>query len=178
MRASEHIEIILAAWIYVEHTCSHIGLDKTTIDSILYVADGYKLNARISKAQSFLSFTYQKKSLKFDYKSITSLENLQKPVRRLIRFKTNLLYKHEEMFSGICHDPYTCSYYWFQLRGPALIVGDINHDGLEDVSNRASKWILAIFLQHPSGKRFPKTSRPDSEKDSTYENVDACLLIF
>ncbi len=59
--------------------------------------------------------------------------------------------------------------------GPALAVGDMNHDGLEDIflgaaRNKPSK----VFLQNPNGK-FTETRQPALEADSIYENVAASL---
>ncbi|MCU0326782.1 MAG: FG-GAP-like repeat-containing protein, partial [Spirosomaceae bacterium] len=57
--------------------------------------------------------------------------------------------------------------------GPALAVGDINHDGLEDVFLGNARGAAAkVFIQNQQGK-FSKIQQPSIEKDSTYEDVDA-----
>ncbi len=59
--------------------------------------------------------------------------------------------------------------------GPALAVADINHDGLEDIFIGSSRDKQnAVFLQQPSGK-FLKSNQPMLDKDSIYENMDACF---
>jgi hypothetical protein len=60
--------------------------------------------------------------------------------------------------------------------GPALAVGDINGDGLQDVFLGSSKTHHnAIYLQQPGGK-FAKTTQADMMKDSMYEDVDAAWV--
>ncbi|MCX8020940.1 MAG: VCBS repeat-containing protein [Chitinophagaceae bacterium] len=58
--------------------------------------------------------------------------------------------------------------------GPALSVGDVNHDGKEDFFIGSVKWEKsAVFIQQPDGS-FQKSKQPELEADSTYEDVDAC----
>ncbi len=58
--------------------------------------------------------------------------------------------------------------------GPALAVADINHDGFEDVFIGGSKTNKsALFLQKEAGVF---TSMPSPERDSMYEDVDACWV--
>ena len=58
--------------------------------------------------------------------------------------------------------------------GPALAIADINHDGLDDVFIGASKREKpALFYTNTAGK-FEKCNEPALDKDSTYEDVDAC----
>ena len=60
--------------------------------------------------------------------------------------------------------------------GPALAVGDVNSDGLDDVYIGSSKWAKsAVFIQQSTGV-FKKMLQPDLDKDSTYEDVDACWV--
>jgi len=57
--------------------------------------------------------------------------------------------------------------------GPALAVGDVNGDGLEDVFFGSSKRErAALYLQGPGGKFVLKTP-PDILQDSIFEEVDA-----
>ena len=88
--------------------------------------------------------------------------------------EVNLNYLHQENhFAEFDREPLIP--HMLSTEGPALAVADINHDGLEDVfigSARNKK--SAIFLQQPSGK-FIKSEQPVLDKDSIYEDVDACL---
>jgi hypothetical protein len=153
----------------------HIGLEKTKVDSILVVwPDNTYQQIHYSRPDSFLTVTYQKNLPKFDYKSITShWKNPGKPLED-ITTKTNLLYKHKEnLFQEFNSEPLIP--HMLSTEGPALAVGDINHDDLEDVFIGASRDAKpAVFLQQASGK-FIKKEEPDLDKDSTCEDVSACF---
>ena len=153
----------------------HIGLEKTKVDSILLVwPDNSYQKIQYKNTDSLITETYQKGLPQFDYSTITShWKNPTKPMED-VTSKTNLLYKHEENdfqeFNREALIPHMLS-----TEGPALTVGDINHDGMQDVFIGSSKWKKpAIFLQQPTGK-FIKKEEPDLDKDSTYEDVGACF---
>ncbi len=152
----------------------HIGLDKTKVDSALLIwPDNTYQHIDFSKNNSFLTVTYQKNLPKFNYNSLAQhWQNPTKPMED-ITSKVNLDYKHEEdLFQEFNREPLIP--HMLSTEGPGICVGDINRDGLEDVFMGSSKWKKsAVFLQQPSGK-FIRTSQPDIEHDSTYEDVDAC----
>ena len=153
----------------------HIGLDQTKVDSILLVwPDNTYQQIQYSKANPFITVTYEKDLPKFDYSSIT--EHWKNPTRPIedITSKTNLFFKHEEnAFQEFNREPLIP--HMLSTEGPALAIADINQDGLEDVFIGSSKWEKpVIFLQQTSGK-FIKKDQPDLDKDSTYEDVGACF---
>jgi len=146
----------------------HIGLDKTTVDSIFLVWPDNTYQ-RIDTKQNVrrLSFKYQKDLPKFDYSIITThWKNPLKPMRD-ITVEVGLLYKHKENdFHEFDREPLIP--HMLSTEGPALAVGDINHDGLEDVFIGSSKWQKsAIFLQQKNGK-FIRTIQPVFQIDSSY----------
>ncbi len=153
----------------------HIGLNKTTVDSAFLVwPDNTFQPIRLDSAHPWLNFTWQSGLPKFDYGLITRhWTNPTRPIKN-ITAETNLLYKHQENeFNEFDREPLIP--HMLSTEGPGLAVGDLNRDGLDDVfigSARNTKSV--IFLQDKSGK-FIKTSQPDLEKDSAYEDVDACF---
>jgi len=152
----------------------HIGLYKTHVDSAFLVwPDNTCQRISVSQGNSRLSFTYRKGLPAFDYSILKNhWENPAKPMKDVTR-ETDLLYRHEENdFHEFDREPLIP--HMLSREGPALAVGDVNKDGMEDVFIGSSKWKKsAVFLQQRSGK-FIRTIQPELEMDSTYEDVDAC----
>ena len=152
-----------------------IGLKNTKIDSAFLVwPDNTYESLSFPPNDSSLTINYKKNLKIFDYKKLTShFKNSTKPVVDITK-NVNLNYKHEEnLFAEF--DRESLIPHMFSTEGPALAVGDINHDGLEDVFLGAARNTKsAVFLQQPSGK-FLKTEQPGLDKDSIYENVGACF---
>lgn len=60
--------------------------------------------------------------------------------------------------------------------GPALVKGDINGDGLEDIfAGGGNGKAGAVFLQQKNGS-FLQVSNPDLEADKTFEDADAVIF--
>ncbi|MEP7229125.1 MAG: VCBS repeat-containing protein [Ginsengibacter sp.] len=152
-----------------------IGLYKTKVDSafVVWPDNTYQL-VILPLNQSSLSVTYKRGLAKFDYNEISNKN--KNPTKPLINVtsKIALNYKHEEnQFSEF--DRESLIPRMFSTEGPAIEVGDINHDGLDDVYIGAARdKKSAVFLQQVSGK-FIKTSEPALDMDSAYEDVGACF---
>ncbi|MEJ7739326.1 MAG: VCBS repeat-containing protein [Chitinophagaceae bacterium] len=156
-------------------TSVHIGLNKTKVDSAFLIwPDNTYQPIQLQTGNSRLTINYQEKLPKFDYRVIADYrKNLSKPMED-ITAKTNLTYKHEENdFNEFDQEPLIP--HMLSTEGPALTVGDLNMDGLDEVfigSSRGKKSV--VFSQEKSGK-FSKIIQRDLENDSIFEDVDACI---
>lgn len=90
-----------------------------------------------------------------------------------ITAKTNISFLHKEnVFVEYDREPLLP--FMTSTEGPALAIGDINHDGLDDFFIGSSKWEKsAVFVQLSNGT-FKKLKQPAIDSDSTFEDVDAC----
>lgn len=152
----------------------HIGLYDTKVDSAFLVwPDNTFQPVRFSADSPRMTISYQKGLPAFDYAKIKShYPNPTYPVQD-ITAAVQLRHKHEEnAFEEFSREPLLP--HMLSTEGPALAVADVNHDGLDDVFIGSSKDKKStVFLQEPGG-RFYKAPQPELEKDSIYEDVDAC----
>ncbi len=152
-----------------------IGLNNTKVDSAFVIwPDNSYQRIFFSSNDSSVIFSYKKSESLFDYNTIIGYyKNPTIPMIDITK-DVSFNYRHEEnRFAEFDREPLIP--HFFSTEGPALAVGDINHDRLEDVfigSSRNKK--SCIFLQQPSGG-FIKSKQPVLDKDSIYENVDACF---
>lgn len=151
----------------------HIGLDQTKIDSAFliwpdntYQSIGFKPN------QSQYQYTYKKGLPLFNYQSVIGFKALAGRPMTDITASTGIQYKHDEnLFNEFNREPLLP--HMLSTEGPALAVGDVNNDGLDDIYFGASKgYKPSLYLQQSSGK-FIKSAQPGFDKDSVYEDVDA-----
>jgi hypothetical protein len=153
----------------------HIGLDKTKIDSALLIwPDNSYQRIQLSPLNSVLSFQYQKGLPVYDYAALRNFKkNTSRPVQN-ITSKTNILYRHtENTFHEFEREPLIP--HMLSTEGPAMIVADLNRDGLEDLVIGASRLgKSAVFLQQKSGT-FTRTLQPSLEADSNFEFVASCV---
>lgn len=152
----------------------HIGLYHTRVDSLFLVwPDNTFQRVSLPPGQTRLDLQYRKGLPRFDYTLVTG--HWKNPTRLLkdITQSTGLLHRHEENdFHEFDREPLLP--HMLSTEGPALAVGDIDKDGLDDVFIGASKWKKpAVFRQDRTG-HFTRMPQPDLDNDSTYEDVDAC----
>jgi enediyne biosynthesis protein E4 len=151
----------------------HIGLGASKIDSAFLIwPDNSFKKIVIDTLSRQLSFTYEKGLPKFNYNNIINFKTNTAASVSNITKEAGLDYLHtENTFNEFDREPLIP--HMLSTEGPALAVGDINKDGLEDVFIGASKTFHnTILLQQPNGK-FLKKEEPEMSKDSMYEDVSA-----
>jgi len=150
----------------------HIGLDKTNVDSILLIWPDNTYEKLPGIKDSILNIVYKQGLPPFNYSLIK--EHIVNRVRKTedITNETGLSYLHEENpFNEFDREPLIP--FMTSREGPALAVGDINGDGLDDAFIGSSKLKKpGLFIQQSNG-RFLRSNQPALDADSTYEDVDA-----
>ncbi|HEX6431459.1 MAG TPA: VCBS repeat-containing protein, partial [Niastella sp.] len=153
----------------------HIGLDKIKVDSAFLIwPDNTYETIKLSANNAQQMFTWRAGQPAFDYRTITTYKkNTTVPIAN-ITDSVQLQYLHtENHFPEFDREPLMP--HMLSTEGPALAVGDLNKDGMEDVFIGSAKWQKsAVFLQKPGGT-FYRTNQPGLENDSTFEDVDACI---
>jgi hypothetical protein len=152
-----------------------IGLKNVNVDSVVLIwpDNSYqKINWQNDTAK-ITTINYSAGLPQFNYSELLRYSsNIAKPMED-ITHDVNLNYNHvENEFPEFDREPLIP--HMTSSEGPDLAVADINHDGLDDVFIGASKRSKpALFVQNLSGK-FEKINEPGLDKDSMYEDVDAC----
>jgi hypothetical protein len=108
----------------------------------------------------------------YNYQGITGYIKKEGRPMEDITSSVRLNYRHvENSFNEFNREPLIT--HMVSTEGPALAVADINKDGLDDVFIGSSKTFHdAVFFQQPGGK-FIRSSQPEMQADSMYEDVDA-----
>lgn len=154
----------------------HIGLDKIKVDSAFLVwPDNTYQSLSIPGNNPQLTITWQKGLPAFDYRVITNYKKNTALQLTNIADSIHLQFLHKENhFPEFDREPLIP--HMLSTEGPALAVGDINNDGLQDVFIGSAKWEKsAVFIQKPGGA-FYRTTQPAFDIDSTFEDVDACIV--
>lgn len=154
----------------------HIGLEKTKVDSAFLIwPDNTYQSVQLQNDNSQLEFIYQNNLPKFDYRGVTHYWEYHSKPMKDITAETNFKYQHEENgFSEFDQQPLMP--HTLSAEGPALVVGDINKDGMDDVFLGASRGRKSVVFFQDKYGRFDRTIQPDLESDSIYEDIDACIV--
>ena len=153
----------------------HIGLKNANVDSVILIwpDNSYQKINWQSDTGKIKSIVYSTGLPKFDYTILSRYDHNETLPAENITLQVGLNYKHtENEFPEFDREPLIP--HMNSTEGPALAVADINHDGLDDVFIGAAKRTKpALFTQTLSGK-FVQLNEPALNRDSMYEDVDAC----
>ncbi len=151
-----------------------IGTNNIKTDSVFLIWPDNTFQRIILATDSLQQEIFYQQGLPmFDYSMLTNFYSGNSAALQDITQQTNLLFQHKEN-SFIEFNREALMPFMVSTEGPALAIGDMNSDGLDDVFIGASKWEKsALFLQETAGT-FKRVLQPDLDRDSTYEDVDAC----
>jgi enediyne biosynthesis protein E4 len=147
------------------------------IDSMILVwTDGtmQHLDKTALKWNAPNEFKYRKGLQRFDYQRFMRKKTNIKSVEDITE-KTKLDFKHtENNFVELDREPLLP--HITSTEGPALAVGDLNGDGLDDVFIGNAKWEKAGLFFQNTDATFTKINCPALDLDSTYEDVEALII--
>ncbi|MCX8492405.1 MAG: VCBS repeat-containing protein [Cyclobacteriaceae bacterium] len=146
----------------------------TLMDSLVVVwTDGSFQTLVNVKSQQQLVLRQQNASGRFNYSRFTSGN------RYFVGKEDELtpVYKHVEN-DYVEFDRQSLMPFMVSAEGPAVAVGDVNADGLDDLYLGGAKWQKGQLLLQSKDGKFHSVAQPLIEADSTYEDVDAIFFDF
>ena len=145
---------------------NEILIPKANLDSIELIWPDNSRQLKVYNGEESLSFNYEAGLMQKTYKELYEITAID------VTEKINLSHIHEENkfieFNREPLIPFSTS-----SDGPALAVGDVNNDGLEDFYVGSSKRLRSgLYMQNKYGG-FDLSYLNGAEQDSIYEEVDA-----
>ncbi len=153
-----------------------IGLKNTKIDSafLIWPDNSYQKIAAATFNKKQLSLTYQVGLPKFNYNLIN--QHWPQGTKQALDFTaaSGIQFKHQEnIFQEFNREQLIPQ--MNSTEGPALAVGDVNKDGLEDIFiGGARGFSAALYFQQKNGK-FIQSKQEAFQLDSNYEDV--CVVM-
>jgi len=152
----------------------HFGLGThNIIDSVIvvYPLADYDVLKNVEANQELVLKENEAEFKNYNY---AKLANYQLKVIDQTSIVKPIFVHQESNFIDLKRDKLSCR--MFSKEGPAIAVGDINGDGLDDFFvGGAAGQTSAVYFQNPNGE-FIKQTRPELEIDSHHEDIAA--LIF
>ena len=148
----------------------HVGFGETKPDSILIIWPNNTFQHVDFKTHTIVKLKYKNNLPVFNYKSLTKINTNNKVED--ITISTGINYVHEENpFNEFDREQLIPK--MISREGPALAVGDINGDKLDDVFIGSCKSKKPVLYLQKSDGTFTLSKQIDLDNDSTYEDIDA-----
>jgi enediyne biosynthesis protein E4 len=148
------------------------------VDSLLLIwTDGtfQKLDKNTLNFNGINTLTCKKGLKKFNFARLSTTRNLLSTPIADITDQVKLNYRHEEN-AFVEYDREPLIPIMTSTEGPALAVGDLNGDGLDDVFIGGAKWKEAgLFFQNKNGT-FSKIKNSAMAQDSVSEDIEALIV--
>lgn len=152
-----------------------VGYDKRKVDSMVLVWPDNSCQTFTPIDSGLTKIIYQPGLRKFDYQQLKDRSRDSIAVAYDVTQNSGLDYHHKEnYFVEFDREPLVP--HMLSTEGPAIAVGDINNDGLEDIYfGGARDGKSGVYLQTAAG-RFNRVPQPRLDLDSVYENTDAIFV--
>lgn len=152
----------------------HFGLGQLAqIDSLIVVWPDRRFQVLTNVVTDrILTLIQDSAAGKYNYRDSAAAA---RPLFQDVTSHVTIDYKHEEdVFYDYNREPFMP--HLLSTEGPALAVGDVNGDGLDDLYAGGAKWQAGkLFIQLPKGG-FKAASEPAFMADSVSEDVDAVFF--
>jgi len=159
----------------------HFGLGASNrVDSLTVIWPNHRFQTLMNLAgDAAITLSQKDATQSYHYPGQASRQRQRlgamQPLFSDVTSKTGVNFKHEEnTFFDWNREPLMP--HLLSTEGPALAVGDVNGDGLDDFYIGGAKWQPGkLFVQQPNGT-FRPTNQPALAADSLNEDVDAVFF--
>ena len=159
----------------------HFGLGASSrVDSLTVIWPNHRFQTLTNLAGDTTITLWQKDATQsYQYSALPSPRrqrtSVARPLFSDVTSKTGVNFKHEEnTFFDYNREPLMP--HLLSTEGPALAVGDVNGDGLDDFYVGGAKWQQGkLFIQQSNGT-FRSTNQPALAADSLNEDIDAVFF--